>query len=43
MVLLSHEMLAMINTVRVFSSDIQMKSRFNKCFLLIIKRSNVGK
>ena len=34
-------MLAMINTVRVFSSDIRMEFGFNKCSSLIIKKGNV--
>jgi len=35
------EMLTLINTVRVFSSDIRMEFGFNKCSSLIIKRGNV--
>ena len=34
------EILAMINTVRVFSSDIRMEFGFNKCSSLIIKKGN---
>ena len=34
----TEEMLALVNTVRVFSSDIQMEFGFDKCSSLIIKR-----
>ena len=38
----SEDMLAMVNTVRVFSSDIRMEFGFNKCAFLMIKRGNLA-
>ena len=37
----SEDMIALVNTVRIFSSDIKMQFGFNKCAFLMIKRGNL--